>query len=170
MLLVPASVTTVLYSTGAREPAMLAARLRLSIALSLALGLAAGIGLLLFSPFVLGLFSPAYPDIAGTSLRMLGFGTLGVMVKYHYVALRRLAGQTVKAASFLAIGGVFELALAAVGGRLAGLTGLTEGWLAAVLLEAAFMLPCVVAAARSSAVVPATVDDVLSPPAGLGVA
>lgn len=170
VLLVPASVTTVLYSTGAREPEMLASRLRLSVGLSAALGLAAGVGLLLFSPFVLGLFSPAYPDIARTSLRMLGFGTLGVMVKYHYVALRRLAGHTVKAAAFLAVGGVLELVLAAVGGRLGGLTGLTEGWLAAVLLEAAFMLPCVAAATRSSAGVPATVDDVLSPPAGLGVA
>ena len=170
VLLVPASVTTVLYSTGAREPEMLASRLKLSVALSAALGLAAGVGLLLFSPFVLGLFSPAYPGIAGTSLRLLGFGTLGVMVKYHYVALRRLAGHTVKAAALLAVGGVFELALAAVGGRLGGLTGLTEGWLAAVLLEAALMLPCVVTAARSPAAVPATIDDVLSPPAGLGVA
>ena len=169
VLLVPASVTTVLYSTGARQPEMLSARLRLSVALSVALGLTAGLGLLLFSPFVLGLFSPAYPDIAGTSLRMLGFGTLGVMVKYHYVALRRLAGHTVKAASFLAVGGVFELALAAVGGHVGGLTGLTEGWLAAVLIEAAFMLPCVVSATRSSAV-PAMVDDALSPPTGLGVA
>lgn len=171
VLLVPASVTTVLYSIGAREPAMLASRLRLSMALSVLLGLAAGVGLLLFSPLVLGLFSPAYPDIAGTSLRMLGFGTLGVMVKYHYVALCRLAEDTVKAAAFLAIGGVSELALAAVGGHLGGLTGLTKGWLAAVLLEAAFMLPRIASAARSSAAgLPASVDDALSPPAGLGVA
>ena len=157
VLLVPASISTVLYSTGAREPELLASRLRLSMGLSMLLGAGAGLGLLFFSPFVLGLFSPAYPAIAGDSLRMLGFGTLGVVVKYHYVALQRLGGTMTRAAVLLTLGGAVELVASAVGGRIGGLTGFTEGWLAAVLVEALVLAPSVMTAMR-----PQTDDEALT--------
>ena len=154
-LLVPASLTTVLYTTGSGEPRLMAPRLRLSLALSGALGLVSGLGLLFFSPFVLGLFSPAYPALAGTGLKVLGFGVLGVAVKYHYVALKRFSGEMASAAALCTAGCTLELAATVVGGRLGGLTGLTQGWVAGVLVEAVVMAPLVIAAARADADPPA---------------
>ena len=147
-LLVPASLTTVLYSSGARDPHLMVFRLRMSLVLSAVLGVASGLGLLFFSSFVLGLFSPAYPLIAGAGLKVLGFGVLGVSVKYHYVALQRFAGRMAGAAGVLAVGAVVEMAAAVIGGRWGGLTGLTEGWVLGVCIEALIMAPAVLAAAR----------------------
>ncbi len=156
-LLVPASLTTVLYSTGARDPHLMAQRLRMSLALSAALGIGTGLGLLFFSSFVLGLFSPAYPLIAGAGLKVLGFGVFAVAMKYHYVALKRFAGRMVEASAILAIGGAVEIAAAAIGGHLGGLTGLTEGWVAGVCLEAAVLAPAVLAATRARVAAPSVV-------------
>lgn len=150
-LLVPASLTTVLYTTGSGSPHLMAPRLRISLTVSMMLGLVAGLGLLLFSPFVLGLFSPAYPALAGTGLKVLGFGVLGVAVKYHYVALQRFAGRMASASVVLSLGCVAELFATVVGGKLGGLTGLTQGWVAAVALEAIVMAPAVIGAARADA-------------------
>ena len=167
VLLVPASLTTVVYSTGAREPALLGSRLKLSLALSSLVGLGAGVGFFLFSPVILGLFSPAYPVIAGASLKMLGFGTLGVMLKYHYVALQRLRRKMMRAALLLGVGSTLELVLAAVGGHFGGLDGLTEGWIAAVVLQAVLVLPGVAAAMAPRA--GEAVADALAPRSALGV-
>lgn len=164
VLLVPASLTTVVYSTGAREPALLGSRLKLSLALSGLVGLSAGVGFFLFSPFILGLFSPAYPLIAGASLKILGFGTLGVMLKYHYVALQRLRRRMMRAALVLGVGSALELALAAIGGHLAGLDGLTQGWIAAVVLQAVLMVPSIVAATNSKATTSGADAESMAPP------
>ena len=157
-LLVPASLTTVLYTTGSGEPRLMAPRLRLSLALSGGLGLVSGFGLLLFSPFVLGLFSPAYPALAGTGLKVLGFGVLGVAAKYHYVALKRFAGHMASAAAVVSLGCAVELVATIIGGRLGGLMGLTQGWVAAVTLEALAMAPAVIAAVRADATAPVPLE------------
>jgi O-antigen/teichoic acid export membrane protein len=140
-LLVPASLTAILFSTGGYEPALFCSRLRLSLAISLAAGLATGMIFLFGSSFILGLFNPAYRTIAGDGLVLLGFGSIGVMLKYHYVALRRLQNRMRDAARILAIGSLCELAAAALGGQIGGLSGLVGGWLAAVLLQGLTLVP-----------------------------
>lgn len=167
VLLVPAALTTVVYTTGARDPAHLRTRLLLSLALSTASGLAAGTIFLFLSPLILGLFNPSYPAIAGTSLQALGFGALGVMLKYHYVALERLHGRMARAAFWLTIGGALELAASAYGGLHGGLAGLTVGWLAAVALQGVCVVPSLLRAVRhqpgdtAPCVAPAPVADSL---------
>jgi O-antigen/teichoic acid export membrane protein len=148
VLLVPASLTTVLFALGKFEPAALSSQIRLSLALSTAIGALAGIGCLLLSPFILGLFSPLYAVLAGSSLRLLGFGILGVMVKFHYIAVQRLRNRVVQAAAILGAGSTLELVAAVVGGRAGGLMGLTLAWLLAVFVQAVIMLPVVVRGAR----------------------
>jgi O-antigen/teichoic acid export membrane protein len=148
VLLVPASLTTVLFALGTFEPATLSSQIRFSLALSTTIGAFAGIGFLVLSPFILGLFSPLYAVLAGSSLRLLGFGILGVMVKFHYIAVQRLRTRVVQAAAILAAGSTLELVAAVAGGRMAGLIGLTLGWLLAVFVEAVIMLPVVVRGAR----------------------
>ena len=148
VLLVPASLSAVIVSVGTSEPGLLAARLRISVGLSTVAGLGAGGMFLLFSPWILGLFSPAYPEIAGQSLQWLGFGTLGFVVKYHYVAVQRLRRRLVRASALLAVGGAAEIAAAVAGAAAGGLLGLTQAWLAAVLFESLVMLPHLARAAR----------------------
>jgi O-antigen/teichoic acid export membrane protein len=154
VLLVPACFCVVLYSVGTREPALFAGRLKFSLGLSTLLGLGAGCALLVLSQFILGLFNPAYPGIAGASLQLLGFGTLGVMLKYHYVMIQRLRYRMMLAAALLALGGALEISAAIAGARYDGLIGLTEAWLIAVAVEAILMSPVIVSAVRFGAHVP----------------
>lgn len=141
VLLVPAAFTTVLYSVGAADPVRLKARLEFSLTISATLCLAVAFALLVCSQDILGVFNRTYPSIAGDSLRLLGFGTLGVMLKFHYVTIQRLVGRTFRSAVLLAGGAAIELAMAAWGGHLGGLKGVAVGWLIAQAFEAAFMLP-----------------------------
>jgi O-antigen/teichoic acid export membrane protein len=139
-LLVPAALTTVLYTVGGADPRTVAQRLMFSAGTSIVFALATGIFLFLFSQVVLGVFNPVYPEIAGSSLQFLGFGVLGIAVKFHYIALVRLRNQMRKATVYFALGGLLELASAAAGSQVGGLQGLTLGWVAAVFIQAALML------------------------------
>jgi O-antigen/teichoic acid export membrane protein len=164
MLLVPASLTSVLYSIGAREPLQLPHRLKVSLGISTLVGLSAGIGLFLSSEFIMGLFNPAYPVIAGASLKLLGFGTLGVMLKYHYVVVQRLRYRMLEASMLLGAAGALEIFAAIVGARSGGLFGLTEGWLFAVFAEAIILSPVVVRAALDG--IPSEAAGLTPPPKG----
>lgn len=152
VLLVPASLSAVMVAVGVRDPGLVAARLRLSLLLSTLAGMGAGLAFLAFSPEILGLFSPAYPGIAGTSLAYLGFGALGLMVKYHYLAIQRLRGRLGPASAVLAAGAMAELAAAILGGRAGTLLDLTQAWLVAVLAQGLLLAPPVLAAARRGVV------------------
>ncbi|MCJ2076357.1 hypothetical protein MKK68_11925 [Methylobacterium sp. E-016] len=145
--LVPASLATVVYSSGSGDPARIAPGLRLSLGISALTGLVAGLAFLLASQAILGLFSPRYPELAGTSLSLLGFGALAVGVKYHFVAVERLRGRLGPAAMVLAAGGTLELAGAVLGARYGGLTTLVQGWLAAACLQAVVMAPAILQSA-----------------------
>jgi mannan endo-1,4-beta-mannosidase len=166
-LLVPASLATVVYSSGSADASRIGPGLRLSLAISAGTGLVAGLAFLLFSPLILRLFSPLYPAIAGSSLALLGFGALAVGVKYHYVAVQRLHGRLGLAAIALSAGGALELAGAILGARHGGLQGLAQGWLAAAFLQAVLMAPTLLRAAFPSRVEPAPVH---AAPAGLAAA
>ncbi len=145
-LLVPASLSAVLVNLGRREPAQLARRLKFSLAISAATGVATAVGGLVCSRWVLGLFNPSYPNIAGMSLAVLGFGTFGMIVKYHYIAVQRIEGRMVAAAALLAAGGLVEVATAVLGCVRGELAGFTLYWVIAVSLESAFMIRPIVRA------------------------
>ncbi len=63
--------------------------------------------------------------------------------------MSRLQGGVVRAATLVAAGGVLELVCAGFGAVTGGLTGLTLGWLLALGVEAAVMIPAVYAAATA---------------------
>ena len=157
-LLIPSSLSTMVLAVGAREPERLAARLRLSLGISAAVASAAAVGFALLSTFILALFSPTYPAIVGTGLGMLGLSALATVCKVHYVLIARLHGSMLPAAVLTGAGAVLELAGAILGGSHAGLSGVVAGWLAALAVEAACMLPVVARAAlgRGAAVEPRT--------------
>ncbi len=140
LLFIPTSLTAVLYTVGMNEPETFAARLKTSLTISTGVGLATGLGIFFFSESLVGLFNHAYPAIVGSSLRFMGFGLLGLMIKCHYVILSRLRKRMLKAAGYLGFGCLLEIGLAAVGSQISGLEGLTLGWLLALFVQSAFML------------------------------
>jgi O-antigen/teichoic acid export membrane protein len=86
---------------------------------------------------VLGLFGHLYAEQATSSLRILSFGAFPMMIKHHYGAVYRMQGRMARATLPMIAGGLLELGMAALGGRLGGLPGLSLSWVAWV--EAAFM-------------------------------
>jgi O-antigen/teichoic acid export membrane protein len=148
--LVPASLTTVLFAVGAVDPALQPQRLRFSFVLSLGFSVVMAGILALFSDHILGLFNPAYPALAGSAVRLLGLGLLGGAVKQHYILLMRLRGSMMTAALWLGVGACLEICLAAAGGVAGGVDWLTVGWLVAVTVEVAFLLPPVLRFSRSA--------------------
>jgi hypothetical protein len=106
--------------------------------------------LALFSDHILGLFNPAYPALAGSAVRLLGLGLLGGTVKQHYILVMRMRGSMMTAALWSGVGACLEICLAAAGGVAGGVDWLTIGWLVAVTVEGAFLLPPVLRFSRSA--------------------
>jgi hypothetical protein len=90
-----------------------------------------------YSRQLLALFNPAYPEIAGSSLRLLGFSLLGSTLKFHACTLARLGDAMRKASRWFALGGLLQLCFAVAGAKLDGLQGLVLGWTLAVSIEGA---------------------------------
>jgi O-antigen/teichoic acid export membrane protein len=147
-LMAPAALTTVLYTVGMTDPAALAQRLRFSLWVSAIFALVMGICLYFFAGIILGVFNPAYPAMAASSLQLFGFGLLGGSIKYHYILLTRVRNRMSIVAAYFAIGGGLELIFAAVGSQIGGLQGLTIGWLLVILVEAGVLLKPILSAAE----------------------
>jgi len=111
-----------------------------SLTASLLFSSVCAVFVLVYSREILAIFNPAYPDIAGTSLRFLGFSLIGSTLKFHACTLARLADAMRRASVWFALGGVLELAFVVVGARLGGLEGLVVGWTVAVSIEGACMV------------------------------
>jgi hypothetical protein len=81
--------------------------------------------------------------VASGPLPVLALTLIPVAVKAHFVTIHRVRGTLNVASLIVALAGALELISAAIGARYAGLIGLSAGLLAAMLLEAAVMLPTV---------------------------
>jgi GT2 family glycosyltransferase/O-antigen/teichoic acid export membrane protein len=141
--LVPASLSTVVFAVGARDPVGLSAKLRVSLGSSLAIGLCVAATCFFASNFILALFSPLYADLAGRSFSILGLSIFPITIKFHYLSIQRLRGRMLSASLLVWLGCVFELAGAVVGGANNGLFGLSVGWLIGLCCEALLMTPVV---------------------------
>lgn len=140
-LLVPASLTTVLFTVGVMDPALLPRRLHFSLILSVTFGVVSSFVLGLFPDRILGLFNPAYPALAASAVPLLGFGLLGAAVKQHYILLARTGRRMMVGAFWLGLGACLELGLAAAAGVATGsVYWLTMGWLVAIAIQVGFLL------------------------------
>jgi len=151
VLLVPAALTTMQFTMGSLQPGAIARRMTFSLWLCALASVIAGTGFMYMSDWMLSWFGPSYAAIGGHMLQILGLGVFAVTLKHHYIAVQRLRGRMMHAAMLVGLGGAAELAFAIVGANLAGLPGFVWGWLAAIFLEAALMLPAVWGAARGAA-------------------
>lgn len=140
-----AALTMVLYRIGTSEPQRLRERLGFSLALSCAFALAVGAALFALSGHILAFFNPGYPEIAGPGLALLGFGLVSLAIRQHYLALMRLQGRMRSSSAHFAAWSAVEIACACAGGLGAGLLGFVLGWLGSLSLQAATMLPALIA-------------------------
>ena len=143
----PASLTTVLYAIGSSEPAALGNKIRLTLRLSALTGGLASIALLFGANLVLGIFTIAYAEQAGLSLRILALAVFPTIIKNHYIAICRINNRISTTAMWMIAGAILELFMGALGGILAGLVGLSVGWVTAMSIEALLMVQTVYRAA-----------------------
>jgi O-antigen/teichoic acid export membrane protein len=144
--LVPASLATVVFAIGAKDPVGLSAKLRVSLGSSLAIGLFVAVTCYFASNFILALFSPLYAELAGRSFSILGLSIFPIAIKFHYLSIQRLRNRMLSASLLVWLGCVLELAGAIVGGTGNGLFGLSVGWLTGLCSEALLMTPVVLGA------------------------
>jgi O-antigen/teichoic acid export membrane protein/ribosomal protein L40E len=142
------SVTTVLFATSASQVNVLVSRIRVTIGIALLACTGANIVLWLGAKELLGLFGHSYADEAQWSLRILSLVAFPIIIKYHFVALARIEKRIARVLLPMVFGTLFELVAAATGAYMAGLTGLSLGWLIAVTAEGVMMFPTVYKAVR----------------------
>jgi GT2 family glycosyltransferase/O-antigen/teichoic acid export membrane protein len=135
---VPLALATVLHAMNAADKHALAIRLRSSLGISGLIVSAYALVLVFGAHLILGIFGEQYVLKAETSLQILAFAILPVVVKTHYMTLGRIQNQLVRIAQYAAVGTVLELTLAVIGAHLDGMTGLCLGYVIALYLEAAY--------------------------------
>lgn len=132
---IPAVLATVLFPVIRAGPDKSRHHFLLSLTASLLFSLACAVFILFYSQHILEVFNPAYREIAGSSLRLLGFSLLGSTLKFHACALARLGDAMRRASLPFALGGLLELGFVVAGAKLGGLEGLVIGWTIAVSIE-----------------------------------
>jgi O-antigen/teichoic acid export membrane protein len=134
---IPAVLATVLFPVIRADPNQSRHHILVSLTASLLFSLVCAAFVFTYSQEILALFNPAYPEIAGSSLRVLGFSLLGSTLKFHACTLARVRDAMRKASRWFALGGLLELTFAVAGAKLGGLQGLVLGWTLAVSIEGA---------------------------------
>jgi hypothetical protein len=135
--LIPAATASVLFPVVRASPNQSGHDILVSLTASLLFSLVCAVFVFTYSQEILAVFNPAYPEIAGSSLRFLGFSLLGSTLKFHACTLVRIGDAMRKASRWFAFGGLLELSFAVAGAKLGGLQGLVLGWTLAVSVEGA---------------------------------
>jgi O-antigen/teichoic acid export membrane protein len=148
LFMLPWMLTVALFAATVGDEDALRERVRQTLAVGLGLNIAFVLGFAVLGRRVLAVFGGEYAHEGALALLLLVLGGVPLVVKDHYVAIRRSQRRLARAARVVAAGTVLEAIGGIVGGRTGGLTGFCIGWLIALGLEAAAVLPIVVAFAR----------------------
>jgi hypothetical protein len=146
--LIPQHLSTVLFAVASAEPNAIAQKLRFTLKTSLYVGVPASIVLALGARWELKLFGADYSRLATFPLVLLALGYLPCIPKVHYVAVCRAIGKVNRAAVVLTTFTVAEIAMAALGGYLHGLVGLSVALLIVAVVEGIATTPAVLKAAN----------------------
>lgn len=149
VFIVPGALTIVLHAMNSAQQSSLGRKARLTIGIALVVTLLANLVLQFGAEQVLGLFGKTYAIQAAGSLRILVLAAFPLIIKNHYISICRIQDRIIKAMLGMLPGGLLELGAAALGAHLAGLLGLSLGWLIAISIEAILMFPTVYGVIRS---------------------
>jgi O-antigen/teichoic acid export membrane protein len=133
------SLTTVLHATNAAQKSTLAQKARLTVILSVTTSVIASGFLVVNAEAVLSFFGPSYAEQAVWPLRILALGSFPLIIKNHYIAIRRIKDEITDTLIPITLGSLLELILATIGAHMAGLIGLSLGWQLALCFESFFM-------------------------------
>lgn len=136
---IPFALSMALYAVGATGKEAFGPKLMLSLRLSLLLGLLANLCIWPLADVLMLIFGRGYGVEAAWVLRLLSLGVFPIIVKDHYIAIRRVGNRVGATIVLAAVGGLLELGGIVIGARLGGLYGLCLGWLAGFMLEATLM-------------------------------
>ncbi len=136
---IPFTLAMALYAVGATSKEAFGPKLRLSLRLSLVLGVLANMFIWLLADMLMGIFGRGYGAESAWVLRLLSLGVFPIIVKDHYIAIRRVSNRISVTIMMAAIGGLLELGGIVIGAQMGGLYGLCIGWLCGFILEALFM-------------------------------
>jgi O-antigen/teichoic acid export membrane protein len=142
---VPGAMATVLFPAIRSEPHQYRDKMLLSLGGSLLYAVVFSGFIFLYSKKILTVFNPAYAEIGGEHLRLLGFGMFGAVIKFHVCAAARLTNSMRRAAPWFLAAGLFELACLAAGAWAGALEGVAIGWATAMMVGAVMLLlvnPC----------------------------
>lgn len=140
---VPNALCWALYASSSRDISSLARNGRITLGLSLVAAVLSALVLWLLGPWILAPLGASYAAAAVGPLPVLAMTLIPVAIKSHYVVIHRVRGTLNSASLVIAGASAAELAAATIGARSADLIGLSVWLLAAMLLEAAVMLPMV---------------------------
>ena len=146
--LIPQHLSTVLFAVASADVHAIAQKLRFTLKVSILVGVPASIVLALAAHWELSLFGAGYARLATFPLVLLALGYLPCIPKVHYVAVCRATGKVNRAAIVLTSFAVAEIAMAAIGGYLHGLIGLSVALLIVAIVEGAATTPAIVKAAN----------------------
>lgn len=158
VFVVPTALTTVLHAMNSAQPKALGQKVRLTMGIATIASGIASLPLLFATPQVLLVFGHSYADEASWCLRILALAAFPLIIKNHYISICRIHDRIGQAMLSMTPGGVLELVAAAIGARLAGLTGLSLGWVVAICIESLFMLPTILKTIQGKDVLPAEKD------------
>jgi len=139
----PIALATVLYAVGSTDTTKLVQKFRFSLKLSLMMNILACGGLMIAADRVLWIFGADYALQAAWCLRILSLAVFPITIKNLYVAIYRIRNRIIVATRMVIVGSFLELILAAAGGKIGGVVGLSIGWVIAVFIEGLLMSPTV---------------------------
>jgi O-antigen/teichoic acid export membrane protein len=148
VFLLPFALTIALFASSANDESAGHERMRRTLPLGLVLSAGTYLVVFVSAPLVLHVFGGAYADGGAGALRIYALAGLPLVVKDHYVALRRMQRRMTDAARAIGVGTVAEVTTAAVGASLGGLEGACLGYVLALVVEACCMAPAVWQVAR----------------------
>jgi O-antigen/teichoic acid export membrane protein len=138
--IVPGAMTIVLFPAIRATPNQYKNKMGFSLGLSLLFSIVFGLFIYFFSTEILTVFNPAYVELGSSHLRFLGFGLMGITIKYHVLTAARLNNYMRQASIWFCLAGIFELTCVAIGCHIGRLEGLSTSWTIAMLVEGGVML------------------------------
>lgn len=141
---VPLALAWSLYSVSAGDPEALSSRIHFTLPLAALVGVATNVVLFPGAHLLLALYGPNYAINGLWCLRLQGLAVFPLIMKDHFVSIRRTQSRTLSAAWQTGLGAALELSGALLGSQLYGLTGTTAGWLLALCVEAVLAAPLVI--------------------------
>ena len=141
LYVVPGHLATVLFALAAAEPHAIARNVRFASRLSYLIGLPAMAILMLSGHRILSIYGPGYARIATVPMCLVALGYIPSVPKALYIAVCRANGRIAHAATILTVFTIMEIGGAAAGGALDGLTGLSLGLLAVLVVQGIVITP-----------------------------